>query len=147
MTQPPLRRRDRGAFRSLAFYAPSVCAAIFSFASSHESVGNRIAAALGMAIAVPFAAFLGYVLCVTLAATLLGETDVESVLSGVSAPNALAGLFLFTFLWIWWQRDKEAVVRDIAQCASDRIQAGERVDGATISVCYGERGSSDSDDE
>ena len=133
-----------GVIGGLAMFAPSACGGAYTFLVATGSIGNRLLDALFVAIVVLPGVYLGlFLLSLVIAGALLQEPDIAESLKQLPVVHALAGMFLFTFVWILWQADKHSVVREIAGCVETASQStsqstGAVIDGNAVIVCYEE---------
>ena len=131
----------------LALLAPSICAALYAFSSTEGTLGNRFVAAFAMAVAVPMVALLASILSLALAATLLRIENTDEAIAGLAVQHVLAGLFMVTFIWIWWQHDKRTAMGEVAQCAAEAVRTRDYPnDSASILACFHDQHTQDGPD-
>jgi hypothetical protein len=117
---------------------------LFVILHSHQTIGERVVAALVAGIAVELMGVIGMIAASVAAERLLGQDDQPSL---PPIQHLLAGMLLATCVWIWWQYNRESVIRDVAHCVDRKAHENVEYDARdAVLACYGDHNSADYDD-
>jgi hypothetical protein len=98
---------------------------------------GRLFLAAGVTLAVYFFGVVGFYIAHTAANWLLGGRN------SADLPNPqemLAGLLLFTAVWILWQFNRDSTVLELAPCVDRYVSEEEYRPGEAVTACYRDRG-------
>ena len=118
---------------SLALWSPAVIAFGYSALTSTRPLLDRALLAAFVGVIVWVGGFLAYIVARAAASKLCGR-------KGVTMPatrDLLAGTLLFTFVWVWWQYDRDATIDRVAECTSRAVREEKSLDpGDAVISCY-----------
>lgn len=123
-----------------ALLAPGLLAFGFVLLDSAQPLTDRLLSAFGAGLAVHIAGLVGMALMSVLAAWLCGEgSDAELP----PTRQLLAGALLATFVWIWWQHDRDEVIAELATCVQVLGEDAGYKPREAVLECYRNRGDGD----